>query len=143
MTEKEFIQKWAQKIYDENTVVFPFEKADESAYTEEIHLPQKNLMIGGSFFDNYEIITPLGETVYQAEDYDQAKFIVYASRTRPESISIPLNKEKLKDIITSYEQQIDNLFKAILKDFKRELPQGIDGTDTANSIFRLANIVRY
>jgi len=143
LTEKEFIQKWAQKIYDEEIIVFPFEKADGSTYTEEIHLPQKNLMIGSSFFDNYEIITPLGDTVYQAEDYDQAKFIVYASRTRPESISIPLNKNQVKEILTTYEAQVDTLFKNILKDFRRELPQGIDGTETANSVFRLANIVRY
>lgn len=143
MTEKEFIQRWAQKIYDGKLVDFPLGKIEGTDYSENISLPKKNLMIGSSFFDSYEIITPFGETVYQAEDYDQAKFIIYASRTKPESISIPLNKEKVKEIISAYETKIDKLFKDIIKDFRKELPQGIDGTDTANSVFRLANIIRY
>ncbi|MGE5847293.1 MAG: hypothetical protein ACM34O_11255, partial [Ignavibacteria bacterium] len=91
MTEKEFIASLTNKILSEGLKSFP-EDFREIKDFQEINLPSKSLLIGTELFGKVEIITPDGSFVLQAENYNQAKYIIYAGRSKSCRIKIPENK---------------------------------------------------
>lgn len=142
MTEKEFILYFTSSISSEGIKKFPddFLVAGE---TKELKLPGKTLIMGEEFFGKYEIITIDGTPVMQFDSHTEAKFIVYAGKTKPSSVSIPVSEKELKSAVTAYEKYLDSIVKQVEADFKMKCPDSKNLNSTINEIFRILNLVRY
>jgi hypothetical protein len=142
MTEKEFVLGWTTKLIFEGIKIFPH---DFIAFDEhiELKLPGKALVIGEEFFGSYEIHTIDGSSIFQAENYSQAKFILYANRNRPELMHIPKDRTKLKQSVSKYEVYLDEIIKKIEVDYADKFKEGNNGKLLVTEIFRIMNLVRY
>jgi hypothetical protein len=141
MSEKEFISGWTARLSYEGIKSFP---NDFIAFNEhkEIRLPGKTLILGEEFFGNYEIITVDGISILHAESNDQAKFILYANRNRPEIMHIPLKEGELRTSITAYENYLDSIIRRIESDYIEKLPDDKNFDAVMNEIFRVMNLTR-
>jgi len=142
LTEKEFISKISKEISSEGLKEFPsgFISFKDKV---ELKLPGKALVIGKEFFGKYEIITTDGSSVYNADDYYHAKFIVYSNRKQPKSIFIPEDSKIIKEAVTSFESYLDSLIKKIEKSYKENFSSGKNAKETVNEIFKVLNLIRY
>jgi len=144
MTEKEFITNWAKKLWSDSLKKFPddFNGTDNC---RKIELPGKTLVLGEEFFGAFEILTVNGNSVYQAANHDEAKFIIYASRAKPVSIDLPGKHEEIKAANSKYEQYLDSLIKNIEADYRGTFPGwgSNEAASAVNEIFRALNLTRY
>ena len=142
MTEKEFILKLSKEIISEGLKNFP---SDFISFENEIEikLPGKALIIGKEFFGKYEIITTDGSSIYNADDYYQAKFIVYSNRKQPKSIFIPEDSKIIKEAVTGFESYLDSLIKKIETSYKENFSNGKNAKEAVNEIFKVLNLIRY
>ena len=141
MTEKEFIADWINKISSEGLRSFPGSFREIKDF-QEIDLPPKSLLIGTELFGKVEIIAADGTYVLQADDYNMAKYIVYACRGKRCSIKIPLNTDEMKSLLSDYEKYLDSLVVLINKEYKKNF-QGMSSDFAVNEIFRALNLIRY
>jgi allantoicase len=81
LNKKLFVDSWINKLQAAGIKKFPAHFIDPDQL-KTITIPIKTLVIGQEFFGSYEIITTDGEPVYQAANYDEAKFFVYGARQR-------------------------------------------------------------
>jgi len=141
MSEKEFISGWTARLSSEGIKSFPFDftKFDEH---KELRLPGKTLVLGEEFFGNYEILTVDGISVFHAESYNQAKFILYSNRNRPEIMHIPAAENDLKSAVSEYEEYLDSIIRKIESDYKDSLPDEKNSNEVVNEIFRVMNLLR-
>ncbi len=142
MNEKSFIEYWLSKVQSSGTKQFPFHFIDETQL-DKISIPIKTLVLGQEFFGAYEIITTDGESVYQASNYDEAKFVVYSSKARNGLTYIPKDKSQIKSLVDSYNNYIDDLLNQIKKDYKKNFPDGKNIHAVSNEIFQKLNLIRY
>jgi hypothetical protein len=142
LNEKLFIENWLSKVQSFGIKQFPLHFIDESQL-DIISIPIKTLVIGQEFFGAYEIITTDGESVYQASNYDEAKFIVYSSKARNGLTYIPKDKSQIKSLVDSYNNYIDDLLNQIKKDYKKNFPDGKNINAVSNEIFQKLNLIRY
>ena len=142
MTESEFISNISKEILSEGLKEFPPSFAAFNDKTE-IKLRGKTLIIGKEFFGKYEIITTDGSSIYNADNYSQAKFIVYANREKPSSVYIPNNSKVLNDAVTAYEKYLDSIIKKIETEYKMNFPAGKNSKTVVNEIFKILNLIRY
>jgi hypothetical protein len=142
LTEAEFVSNISKEILSAGIKDFPAGFASFKDKTQ-INLPGKTLIIGKEFFGKYEIITTGGSSIYNADDYFQAKFIVYANREKPSSIYIPNNSKILNDAVTAYENYLDSMIKRIETEYKKVFPSGQNSKTAVNEIFKIVNFVRY
>ena len=142
MNEKLFVEIWVKKCLSEGIKNFPIDFADES-YLERKTAPAKTLIIGQEFFGAYEIITTEGESVYQAKNYDEAKFIVYSARNRSGLFYLPKDLSQLKSILKQYDQYLDSFLSKMLTDYKKTFPGKKNFHSHSNKIFRTLNLIRY
>lgn len=142
MNEILFIESWISKIRSTQVKHFPFDFIDKSQL-EVISIPIKTLIIGQEFFGAYEIITTEGEPVYQAQSNDEAKFFVYSSKERNGKTYLPKDKSKIKYIVESYNNYLDDLIIQITKDYKKSFPDGKNLHSVSNKIFQKINLIRY
>lgn len=142
MNEKLFIENWISKVQSAGIKQFPLHFIDETQL-DIISIPIKTLVIGQEFFGAYEIITTDGESVYQASNYDEAKFIVYSSKARNGLTYIPKDKSQIKSLVDSYNNYIDDLLNQIKKDYKKNFPDGKNVHAVSNEIFQKLNLIRY
>jgi hypothetical protein len=140
MTEREFISHHSGKLNKEIRR-FPEDFLGNAA-CEDLLLPSKTLILGEEFFGYYEVITSDGTPVMHLEDLDRAKYIVYASRNKPEKTRIPLKKEVLKQVLDSYRDYLDSIVKKLEHDFKGLYPISKNFNHAAAEIFKKLNIVR-
>ena len=133
MKEKEFVSKWTSSLTENGIKKFP-EDFLVGDITEEIHLPNKTLVIGEVFFGNYEVLTADGAAVLQAESLYKAKYITYSSRTKTGSVKIPLNDDHIKTTVAQYESYLD---------YKKNFPGEKRSNALINEIFRVLNLNRY
>ncbi len=142
MNEKKFITDWVIKLSAEGLKEFPvdFLKTDEA---KTINLPEKTLVVGQEFFGSYEILTTDGKSVHQASDYNEAKYFIYANRTKPKEILLPSKKEKVLETITFYQEYLDTLIRHIEADYKKNFPGMKNSCYVVNEIFRHLNLVRH
>lgn len=142
MTEKEFILQFTSSISSEGIKKFPDEFVT-AGETRELKLPGKTLIMGEEFFGKYEIITVDGTSVMQAESHSEAKYVIYAARTKPSSVSIPVSGKDIKSAVTAYEKYLDSIVKQIEAGFKRKFPDSKNLNSAINEIFRILNLTRY
>jgi hypothetical protein len=142
LNEKLFIENWLSKVQSFGIKQFPLHFIDELQF-DTISIPIKTLVIGQEFFGAYEIITTDGESVYQASNYDEAKFIVYSSKARNGLTYIPKDKSQIKPLVDSYNNYIDDLLNQIKKDYKKNFPDRKNIHAVSNEIFQKLNLIRY
>lgn len=142
MNEKVFIENWLRNTQISGIKHFPLSFLDESRL-DIIPIPIKTLVIGQEFFGAYEIITTDGESVYQASNYDEAKFIVYSSKDRNGKAYIPKDKSVIKSVVDAYNNYLDDLLNQIKKDYKKNFPDGKNVNAISNEIFQKLNLFRY
>ncbi|MDR3626843.1 MAG: hypothetical protein P4L45_08415 [Ignavibacteriaceae bacterium] len=121
---------------------FPDEFIDSTAL-QDITLPGKALIIGGSFFGSIEILTTDGSVFMNVESHLKAKYIIYSNRNRPLKITIPEKETELKSTVEKYENYLDQLIKQIEADYKKNFPGGKDSALLINNIFKILNLIRY
>jgi hypothetical protein len=142
LTEKEFTAKWINKISDKGIKKFPDEFLAVSE-TEEFRLPSKALVIGEELFGIIEILTVDGSVFTQVNNYEKAKYIIYANRNKPDSILIPSDKNELKSVLASYGKYLDSIIIEIEEDYRKEFPLAKNSHQVVNEIFRILNLVKY
>jgi hypothetical protein len=142
LNEKLFIESWLNKIQSSGIKQFPLHFIDLSLLNA-ISIPKKTLVIGQEFFGAYEIITTDGESVYHAVNYEEAKFIVYSSKERNGITYLPKDKSKIKTLVDSYNNYLDDLLNQIKKDYKKSFQDGKNVHLVSNEIFQKLNLIRY
>ena len=141
MSEKEFILGWTARLSSEGIKSFPYDFITFNEH-KEVRLPGKTLVLGEEFFGNYEIITVEGVSVLHAESNDQAKFILYANRNRPEIMHVPLKESDLKFSVSAYEKYLDSIIRRIESDYRENFPDEKNFDAVMNEIFRVMNLTR-
>ena len=140
MTEKEFISHHAERLNKEIRR-FPEDFLGNTP-CQDFPLPPKTLILGEEFFGTYEVISSDGSPFLQVEDLDKAKYIVYASRSKPDNIRIPLQKDLIKQVLDSYRNYLDSIIKKLELDFKHLFPLSKNFNHASGEIFKRLNIVR-
>lgn len=142
MNENLFIENWLIKVQASEIQKFPHHFIDESQL-DIVSIPIKTLVIGQEFFGAYEIITTEGESVFQANNYDEAKFIVYSSKERNGKSYIPKDRSMIKTLVDSYNNYLDDLLTQIKNDYKKIFKDGKNVHAVSNEIFKKLNLIRY
>lgn len=142
MNEKKFISSWISKLSSDGTKNFPSDFISLENNFTEVKLPAKTLLIGKEFFGRYEIITPDGNSVFHADSYSIAKYILYANRNTPKLILLPHDDADLKKAVQLYESYLDSLIKEIESGYKKSFPEGKNSKFIVNEIFKQLNLVR-
>lgn len=140
MTEKEFQNNWREKL-KENLKDFPNDfLADEA--TEKISLPPKPLIIANELFGNYEISDLDDNIVLTTDNYSKVKYILYANRTRPSSLKLPITQTDIEKLLKQYEKSIDSFLKEMSDEFKKNFPNSKSFASVSNSIITSLNLKR-
>lgn len=142
MSEKVFINKWTKLLGAEGIKKFPDVFSDFDDFIT-IELPKQTLMLGKEFFGAYEVLTTSGESVYQASNLAEAKFIIYADRKRSGIVHLPISKEVVTYSIKKYENYIDSILSRIETEFIKEFPESKNFLSVSNEIFKILNLIRY
>jgi hypothetical protein len=142
LNHKFFIDHWVNKIQSDGIKKFPHDFINFNDL-EVFSIPIKTLVIGQEFFGKYEIITTDGEQVYQAEDYDQAKFFVYSSRERNGKAYLPKEKSQIKIIVNLYNNYLDDILNQMKKDYNKNFMDSKDLHSVTSEIFKKLNLIRY
>jgi tRNA(Ser,Leu) C12 N-acetylase TAN1 len=137
-----FVNHWVDKILSTGIKKFPFHFIKEKELLP-FSVPSKTLVITPEFFGNYEIITTDGDFVYQAQNYDEAKFFVYSSRERNGKAYLPKEASQIKIIVNLYNKYLDDLLDQIKKDYRKSFPEGKDFQSITGEIFKKLNLIRY
>lgn len=142
MSEKDFINKWTKLLSSEGIKKFPDDFSGVKDYIL-IEAPKQTLMLGKEFFGAYEVLTTSGESVYQASDLNEAKYIIYSARNRSGKIQLPVSKDEIASTTKKYEAYVDSVLSGIETDFKREFPDSKNFPLVSNEIFKVLNLIRY
>lgn len=142
MTEREFIYQFTTSIRAEGLKTFPH-KFITNGEKRELKLPGKILVLGEQFFGKQEIITVDGTSVMHADNYSEAKYIVYAGKSKPASIKIPIIEKEIKFSVAAYEKYLDTIVRRAETEFKKKFPDSKNLNSAINEIFRILNLVRY
>jgi glycogen synthase len=142
MNEKEFIKKWIEKISSELLKDFPNDFINDEEW-KKFDMPGKSLILGPELFGTFEIIDIDDNVFFQAENIYKAKYILYANRTKPDEIKIPLSETDIKAVVKNYENHIDSIVKIIEEDLMKQSTNPHKFLRVSNSIFNNLNIQRY
>ena len=140
--EREFINFWVSKLASDGIKNFPSDFIIGNDKIKEFRLPGKTLIIGEEFFGKYEILTTDGNSVLHAENYFQAKSLIYSNRTTPEIVILPSDEANLKKAVQAYELYLDSIIKEIENNYKKSLPEDGNSKNVVNEIFKQLNLVR-
>ena len=140
MTEREFVEKWANKISAELTE-FPRGYGEISESTK-IAFDEKTLKLGSEFFGDIEIVNSRGEQVFLAKNYTEAKFILYAFRFSNE-ITLPTDDKEIENCVKNYESSLDDFVREIKNDFEIHFEDKTALLEITNKIFKKLNLQRH
>ncbi len=140
MTEKEFIQKWVDKIKTE-LKRFP-EDFINVAEVEEILLPGKILFLNPPLFGSYQLTDEAGDTFYSTDDMFRAKYVYYANRVKPNLVKVPIDQLKNYEAVRDYERYLDGFLKEMEKDFKQTFQKTKGFKIISSQIFSTLNLTR-
>lgn len=139
---KEFISSWIRKLTSEKIKIFPDDFLNTNL-TETVNFPSQRLIIGKQFFGEYELITAEGMEFIRTENLEKAKYFLYANRTLPKKILIPIELKDIQEMIISYEKYIDSMIiRRIDDDFKRCFPKSKNSAEIINKIMNHINLIR-
>lgn len=84
-----------------------------------------------------------GTLVMNADNYSEAKYIIYGSRTGRKNLKIPLPEQEIKKAVKLYENYLDILIKEIKEDYVKKYSEAKNFSTIINEIFKRLNIIRY
>lgn len=142
MNEREFVAKWINEIRGDKLVKFPGSFI-EGYECESIDLPEAPLLLGSELFGNYEIVDVNGKAFRQVDSYEKAKYILYANRTTPPKVDIPVNHVDMVEATKYYEKHIDSIVVEIEKDYNLCVTQSKGFLEVSNQIFNSLKLQRY
>ncbi len=142
MNFSQFEKKWVDEINNNLLKDFPKDFID-NIDCELLNMPGIPLVKGSELFGNFEITNLEGETFLSTPNQFKVKYILYANSSFPKEINIPKNDFEFEKIVKNYEDYLDNLFRIIEKDYKKEFRTTKDLISTTNNIFRRLNLKRY
>jgi hypothetical protein len=140
MTEKEFAQNWIEKIKD-GLKSFPDEFLGK-VECQTITLPGTVLFLPPPFFNCYQVTNDSGETIYSTDDHFKAKYILYANRSKPTQLKIPVTDLNVYETVRDYEKHLDKFLKDMEKDFKQTFPASKGFKRISIQVFNSLNLVR-
>ncbi|NOX64695.1 MAG: hypothetical protein GXO85_02580 [Chlorobi bacterium] len=141
MTEQEFIKIWIEKIENDLLTKFPDDFIKEYE-TKPFRLPGKSFSITSELFGQYEVLDVDDKMVIQTDDYSLVKYLLYANRTKPASVLVPVENKELQTAVKEYEKLLDSIIKNLMKEIKIVLPTS-DQLKISNQIFNRINLTRY
>jgi len=141
MTEKEFIAVWVKKVA-ESMKNFPTDFITNTP-VKEVELPATRLNLGAELFGTFEIIDNKGKTFLTAHSLTEAKYYIYASRTKPARIAVPETLKSIPPVISAYENYLDGMIKSILQNYNKEFPDGKSPNEAVTQIFYQLDLVRF
>lgn len=141
MNEKDFIFSKSKELQLSGLKSFPAAFTDLKQ-TQTIEVPDKQLILGKEFFGSFEVTTPSGDFVLTFSNETEAKYIVYASKSRVNKIKIPKKAENIKRVVEEYEKYLDTILQEIRKEYNKRFPTGKNFTLVSNSIFKKLNLIR-
>lgn len=142
MSEQDFINRWTKLLSAEGIKKFPDDFYEIKDFIL-IELPKQTLVLGKDFFGAYEVLATSGESVYQASDLAEAKFIIYAGRNRSGIVHLPVSKDDIASTLKNYESYVDSILSRIEKEFRKEFPESKKFPFVSNEIFKVLNLIRY
>ena len=140
MTEKEFGQKWIEKIRNE-LKSFPEDFVGSYDF-EEVPLPGKVLFLNPPFFGSYQITDETGNIIVTTDNHFKAKYVLYANRSRPSQLKIPHEELHVYEAVRDYEKYLDTILKEMEKEFKQFFPNSKGFKRTSIQIFNSLNLMR-
>lgn len=140
MTEKEFIEKWINKIKSE-LKSFPEDFVHAEAF-EEVNLPGKVLFLNPPLFGSYQLSDDAGDTFYSTDDMFRAKYVYYANRTKTVNVKIPVDQLHAYEAVRDYERYLDGFLKEMEKDFKQTFQKTKGFKIISSQIFSSLNLTR-
>jgi len=140
MNEKDFINKWIEKI-ESSFQIFPNDYVT-TIEIENYEMPGKPIALGSELFGQFEIVDLEGNLVLQTDDYNFIKYVLYANRLKPEAIPKPTIDSEISRIVKEYETQLDSIVKEIKNELAKLLPTS-DFLRVSNQIFNALNLQRY
>ncbi|MDQ7817795.1 MAG: hypothetical protein RDU14_12290 [Melioribacteraceae bacterium] len=140
MTEKEFIEKWVDKIKSE-LKSFPDDFVHSEEF-EEVSLPGKILFLNPPLFGSYQLSDEAGDTFYSTGDMFRAKYVYYANRLKPLGIKIPVDQLRTYETVRDYERYLDGFLKEMEKDFKQTFQKTKGFKIISSQIFSSLNLAR-
>jgi len=107
-----------------------------------MELPKKLLLLN-ELMGAYEITDLAGNTLITTQNIYKAKYILYANRTKPDSIPIPRNEDDIKKAVKEYESHIDTILKDVGVDYNSTFQESEKFLKVSTSIFNSLNLQRY
>lgn len=141
MTEQEFIKIWIKKIENDLLTKFPDDFIKEYE-TKPFRLPGRSFSITSELFGQYEVLDVDNKIVIQTDDYYLVKYMLYANRTKPVSVLVPITSNEVQTAVKEYEKLLDSIIKELMKEIKIVLPTS-DQLKILNQIFNRINLTRY
>ncbi len=142
MTKKEFVSQYLKRHSESENKIFPDDFTSLSS-TKFIVLPNKSLTLGAELFGQVEILTTEGNTVYQAENLYEAKYIIYFRKYFSSKIKIPSNPDDVKNAVVKYEAYLDSIIADIENQLEYHSMNPVNLHSVSNEIFKKLNLVRY
>ena len=140
MTEKEFAQNWIEKV-KEALKTFPDDFLGK-VECETISLPGTVLFLPPPFFSSYQVTNESGETIYSTNDHFKAKYVLYANRSKPTQLKVPVVDLNVYETVRDYEKHLDKFLKDMEKDFKLNFPNSKGFKRISIQVFNSLNLVR-
>jgi hypothetical protein len=141
VSEADFIFSKSKEILLAAIKDFPLDFINTKNFSE-IEVPDKVLVLGKEFFGSFEITSATGDFVMTRSNISEAKYIVYASRSRKSKIKIPSDSALIKKSVDEYEKYLDQLLLDIKKDYQKKINTGKNFTFVSNEIFKKLNLAR-
>jgi len=141
VSEADFIFSKSKELLLAGLKDFPLDFTNTKNFSE-IEVPDKLLVLGKEFFGSFEITSATGDFVMTFSNESEAKYIVYASRSRASKIKIPRDSELIKQSVDVYEKYLDRLLVDIKKDYLKKINNGKNFTLVSNEIFKKLNLAR-
>jgi len=141
VSEADFIFSKSKEFLLSGIKDFPLDFINKKNFSE-IEVPDKVLVLGKEFFGSFEITSATGDFVMTFSNESEAKYIVYASRSRKSKIKIPRDSELIKQAVDEYEKYLDHLLLDIKNDYLKKINYGKNFTFVSNEIFKKLNLAR-
>jgi len=105
-----------------------------------LKMPSKNLLPGNIFFGKFEITDSDSVVHFKVDDRYEYKYIIYASRNKPDEILIPVNQNDIKQTVIEYENFIRSILKEMKSRYQAKFNTLVNFNGLATGILKFYNI---